>query len=182
VPPTPATFTTSALTISPNEVNTGESVTIGATVANIGDVSGMYQVTFKIDGVLVQTKNVTLDEGTSLEVIFKISTDVAGTYTVDIDGLRGAFTVREEVPAAPLAPAVPQTPTPFPSPTPAPAPEANWWLIIGVIGGVAVVVLVSYFLVRKCSLAVRTGLYLNISRLSGQKLWNWFKKEVLKKQ
>jgi len=181
-PPTPATFTTSALTISPNEVNTGESVTIGATVANIGDVSGMYQVTFKIDGIVVQTKNVTLDEGTSLEVIFKISTDVAGTYTVDVDGLRGAFTVREEVPAAPLAPAVPQTPTPFPSPTPAPAPEANWWLIIGVIGGVAVVVLVSYFLVRKCSLAVRTGLYLNISRLSGQKLWNWFKKEVLKKQ
>jgi len=94
------------------------------------------------------------------------------------------FIVREKVSAASLAPAAPQTPPPLPSPTqtPAPAPETNWWLIIGVISGATVVVLVSYFLVRKSSLAVLTELYLNISRLSGQELWNWFKKEVLKKQ
>ena len=183
-PPTPATFTTSALTIFPAEVNVEETVTISTTVTNTGDVTGTYQVTLKIDGIAEQVKQVTLDKGTSLDVIFKTAMNIAGTYTVDVDGLRGTFTARETVSAAPLTPEVTQTPPPLPSSTPAPttAPETNWWLIIGVIGGVAVVILVSYFLVRKYALAVRTGLYLNISRLSGQELWNWFKKEVLKKQ
>ena len=77
-PPVPAAFRTSDLTISPTEVNSGESVTISATVANIGDVTGTYQVTLKIDGVAVQVKNVTLDEGTSLDVIFKADGRLTG--------------------------------------------------------------------------------------------------------
>ena len=134
-PPAPATFTTSALTISPAEVNVEEIVTISATVANIGDVTGTYQVTLKIDGVAVQAKNVTLDKGTSLDVIFKTATNIAGTYTVDVDGLRGTFIVREKAPPMPLAPPTPQAPPPPPVPVPAPTPVSGW-LIGGIVAAV----------------------------------------------
>lgn len=149
-PPVPATFTTSDLTISPTEVNIGESVTISATVANIGGVTGTYLVTLKIDGVVVQTKNVTLDKGTSLDVIFKTTTDVAGTYTVDVDGLRGTFMVREKVPPTPLAPLMPQAPTPSPVPTPEPTPTPiSGWLIGGIVAAVVCIGVAVWFILTR---------------------------------
>ena len=139
-PPAPATFTTSALTISPAEVNVEETVTISTTVTNTGDVTGTYQVTLKIDGVAVQVKQVTLDKGTSLDVIFKTAANAAGTYTVDVDGLRGTFIVGEKVPSIPQVPPMPQTPPQIPAPTPEPTPTpVSGWLI----GSIIAVVMVS---------------------------------------
>jgi len=82
---TPATFTISALSISPAEVQVGESITITALVTNTGDAAGTYEATLKIDDVAVATKSVTLACGASEEVTFTTSKDVAGTYTVSID-------------------------------------------------------------------------------------------------
>ena len=139
-PPAPATFTTSALTISPAEVNVEETVTISTTVTNTGDVTGTYQVTLKIDGVAVQVKQVTLDKGTSLDVIFKTAANIAGTYTVDVDGLRGTFMVREGAPPIPQVPPMPQAPPQVPAPTPEPTPTpVSGWLI----GGITAMVIVS---------------------------------------
>jgi hypothetical protein len=130
-PPTPATFTTSALTISPAEVNVEEIVTISTTVTNTGDVTGTYQVTLKIDGIAEQVKEVTLDKGTSLDVIFKTTNDKAGIYTVDVNGLSGAFMVREGAPPIPQVSPMPQAPpSQIPAPTPEPTPTpVSWWLI-----------------------------------------------------
>ena len=115
----PAVFTSSALTISPTEVDIGQSVTIGVTVANTGGVSGSYEVTLKIDNVVVDTKYVTLDGGASQKVTFTATKDAAGTYTVTVDGLSGTFTVK--------APIVPVKPGP------------NWWLIGGIIAAVIII-------------------------------------------
>ncbi len=120
--PVPATFTTSALAISPTEVDIGERVTISVLVANTGDLSGSYTVTLTINDVVVATKDVTLDGGASQEVTFTTAKDVAGTYQVEVDGQRGEFTVVKPVP-----------PPPFPW----------WWIVVGVV----VVGLLVYFLV-----------------------------------
>jgi len=131
----PAVFTTTDLAISPDEVDIGEEVTISVTVANTGDLADSYKVTLKIDEVGVATKDVTLAGGASQKVTFTTAKDVAGSYTVNVNGLSGTFVVR----AAPVSPSPSSSPAPAPPP-PAPpvAPPAlpvkpiNWWLLGGI--------------------------------------------------
>lgn len=145
----PAAFTTSALNIFPTEVNIGERVTISVIVTNTGDLTGAYKVTLKIDGVVVDVKEVMLARGTSQEVVFTTVKHTAGTYTVDIDGLLGSFVVKEEMPPPPPAPA-PAPPAPAPViPEELPTPLINWWLIGGIIIGVVAAGLIYYFVIRK---------------------------------
>ena len=131
VPPpvlAPAEFTSSALNISPREVDIGETVTISVLVTNIGEEEGSYTVTLKINGVVEQTREVTLAGGASQTVTFTTTKDEAGIYSVDVDGLIGSFTVREVV---------------------VPPPPINWPLIGGIIAAVVVVGLLIFFLVRR---------------------------------
>jgi hypothetical protein len=90
---TPAAFTISALSISPVEVQVGESITISALVTNTGDAEGTYEAILKIENAAVATESVTLAGGASEEVTFATSRDVAGTYTVSIDGQSGTVVV-----------------------------------------------------------------------------------------
>ncbi|MBA7641139.1 hypothetical protein ES703_48812 [subsurface metagenome] len=108
VPVVPAAFTISSLTISPTEVDIGKEVTIGVLIANTGDLTGSYEVTLEIDNVVVSTKEVTLAGGTSQRVTFTATKDVAGTYSVDVSGLTGSFTVKEEVVPPVVPPVVPK--------------------------------------------------------------------------
>ncbi|GAH50416.1 unnamed protein product, partial [marine sediment metagenome] len=126
LPPAPAAFTSSALTISPTEVAIGESVTISVLVTNTGDLAGSYEVVLKIDGAPVVTKVVTLGAGESIKVTFSVIRDVAATYQVEIDGQRGQFTI-----VPPLV---------YPSP---PLPFPWWWIVVGVV----VIGLLVFFLV-----------------------------------
>ena len=88
-----AVFTSSRLSISPGEVNIGETVTISVLITNTGSAAGSYKVAFKINGVVEATKDITLNVGASEEVTFTTAKDVAGSYSVDVDGLSGSFTV-----------------------------------------------------------------------------------------
>ena len=129
-PPAPATFTTGNLVIIPAEVGIGETVAVSVLVANAGDVEGTYQATLKIDGVVVDTKEITLAGGASQAVTFTVSKDVAGTYAVRVNNLAGTLVVKE------VAPVV------LPKPM-------NWWLIACLITaciilGVGTALLVRY--------------------------------------
>ena len=97
------------LTISPKEVDIGQIVTISTLVINRGDLDGSLEVMLEIDGVVEATEKITLDILETEEVVFTISKDVAGTYSVAVDGrgfgspivpveagLTGSFTVRRE--------------------------------------------------------------------------------------
>ena len=137
-PPAPAAFTVSKLIISPAEIDIGQSVTITTIVANTGGETGTYEVALKINGVVEDTKEVTVHAGFSKEVTFTTVKNVAGSYSVDVNGLSGSFTVK-------VAP--PVTPQPVP-PTP-PAKPFNWPLVGGIIGGVVIVGLAIFFLVRR---------------------------------
>jgi len=131
-----AAFTTSNLSVSPSEVNIGESVTISVLVTNTGDVAGSYEVPLKIDDLVVASEEVSLAAGDSQTVTFTAAKDVTGSHSVNVNGLSGSFTVKEEAPAPPApAAAAPAAPAP-PSPAPTP-PSAINWAVLGPIVGVA---------------------------------------------
>ncbi|MCL0065251.1 hypothetical protein M1N84_05165, partial [Dehalococcoidia bacterium] len=119
----PAEFTVTDLAITPEEVYTGEEVTISVLVTNVGELAGRHQVTLKIDDVVEATQEVILEGGESQRVSFTIVRDVAATYRVDVAGLIGAFAVK--------------------------APPFNWLLLLGIIAAVIVVGLVIFFVVRR---------------------------------
>ena len=153
----PANFTVSKLSINPTEINSGESLSISVIVTNVGDLTEIYGVSLKIDDVVVQTKNVTLDGGDSKTISFSVTANAAGERTVNINGLLGTFKVKTPtVPAPAPAPSPITTPTPAPSPittptpTPTPAPTpTNWPLIGGIVGGTIVIGLLIFLLVRR---------------------------------
>jgi len=148
-PPSAGVFICDTLSISPSEVNIGETVTISVMVTNTGDVGGSCEVTLKINDVIEATKEVTLDAGASREVTFTTVKNVAGSYLVEVKGLKGSFTVAEKAaPPIPSPPAPAPAPTPTP-PTPAPAPVVNWAVIWGIIGGVIAVGLIIFLVARK---------------------------------
>ncbi len=124
---TPAAFSVSNLSIQPAEIEPGETVTITALVANTGGESGSYTVVLKIDGVKEAEETVTIAAGESLDVSFSVTREDPGSYTVEVDGLSGSFTV-----VVVVAP-----------------PGINWALIGGIIAGVVAMGLLIFFLARR---------------------------------
>ncbi|MBA7470174.1 hypothetical protein ES707_05452 [subsurface metagenome] len=127
VPPEPAAFSVSYLSVSRLEVEPGETVTITVFVANTGGESGSYTVVLKIDGVKEAEETVTVAAGESQDVSFSVTREEAGRYTVAVDGLSGSFTV-----VALVKP-----------------PGINWAMIGGIIAGVIVVGLLIFFVLRR---------------------------------
>lgn len=118
-PPTPAAFTPSTLSISPPEVDIGETASISVLVTNTGEQEAVYIVTLKINEIIEETKAITLAGG-SETVTFTMARDEAGTYSVDVNGLQGSLMVKE-----------PQHPPPA-------SCAGVKWTIIGLVIAVAV--------------------------------------------
>ncbi len=157
----PASFTVADLLVTPEEVNFGESLSASVLVTNTGDLTDSYEVTLKIDNVITQTKQVTIDGGDSETASFSVTPDTAGRYEICIGDLLGTCEVKvPEVPPAPV-PAVSPAPVPSPAPTPAPVPSpaltpaplpatvpaeqpeeeaapamvVQWWIIAAIVAG-----------------------------------------------
>jgi hypothetical protein len=140
VAPAPASFAISDLSVTPSEVKLAEQVKISAVVTNTGGSEGSYIVVLKINGAEEARKEVTLGAGKSETVTFTVVKDLEGSYTVNIDGKVGQFTV-----------IVPPPPAPTPTEVLPVQPPTNWWLIGGIIAGCIVVagLLVYFFVWRK---------------------------------
>jgi len=136
---TKAAFATSNLSISPSEVNIGEEVTISVLVTNTGNAAGSYEVTLKIDGAVEATKEVTLNAGANKEVTFTTAKDVAGSYSVTVNGHSGSFSIRQK----------PAPPPPPPEEVPPPVKAINWPVLGGIIAGVIVVGVLIFLLARR---------------------------------
>lgn len=89
-----AEFVISDLSISPAKVGPEEVVAVSVNVANPGEVASSRTIDLKIDGIVVDTKTITLAGGESKTVIFEVSKEEPGTYEVEINGQRGTITVR----------------------------------------------------------------------------------------
>jgi hypothetical protein len=97
----PASVAMSSLAVSPGEANTGDTVTISATVANSGDLAGDYTVTLNVNGREVESQAVSVNGGSSTTVRFTYVPAAAGTYNVEVNGRQSAFNVWEVGPEPP---------------------------------------------------------------------------------
>ncbi len=97
----PAEFEVSDLTINPSSVLAGESIAISITVTNVGEVTGTHSVNLEINGIIRNTKNITVGGQASIEVEFNIIESSSGSYNVKIGDLTGSFNVENLVPASP---------------------------------------------------------------------------------
>jgi len=91
-------LTVSDLSIIPSTVETGDPVTISAEVSNDGLLQFSEGITLKVDGTSVETEMVTLMPGETETVTWTVSEATAGTYSVEVNGLTGTFTVEEPEP------------------------------------------------------------------------------------
>lgn len=92
--PASAEFEAIALDIEPPEVVAGEAVTITAEVENTGGSEGSYTVALTVDGVTIETKEVTIAPGASKTVTFSLVKDTAGTYEIGIEKLSSSLVVK----------------------------------------------------------------------------------------
>lgn len=88
-----AEFETSSLEVSPAEAMPGEPVAVEADVTNVGGVEGSYSATLTVNGEMVAVRNVTVAAGATETVSFSYSTDVAGVYAIELDGLSSMLEV-----------------------------------------------------------------------------------------
>jgi len=89
----PAGFKVSSLDIAPNPVEVGEETRVRISIENVGEVEGTYIASLVVDGVIEQTKEVTLAGGTTESVPFIISKDSCGNYSIKVGGLEGVLKV-----------------------------------------------------------------------------------------
>jgi len=94
MPLKPAEFAVGNLVITPTLAEVGRTVTVTADIRNAGEIEGSYLATLKIDGVQVETKEVTVGSGISQTVSFTFTKDAVGRYSVEVGGLTGVLKVR----------------------------------------------------------------------------------------
>ena len=134
----------SPLTVSPEQVELGQLVTITAILRNSGEEEGRMDVILKIGGGEVDRRTVVVPGSSEVPVTFTVTRHEAGDYAVEVEAvvgahvkvLRGSFravsapSASTESPGptvaaepADTAPAATPVPTPLPSPTPSPSPR-----------------------------------------------------------
>jgi len=91
--PVPGPIRVRNLKITPNRVKPDSRVTIIAEVTSARPVKISYSLVLKIKGVVEAIKEITIDPGQSQQVTFTTLNDKPGTYDVDLEGLKGNFTV-----------------------------------------------------------------------------------------
>ncbi|MFC1931565.1 helix-turn-helix domain-containing protein [Chloroflexota bacterium] len=147
----PAEFTVSNLMISPAQADIAQSVTVSADIANSGDLSGSYEVILKVNNEVESTQKLKMAGRTTEKVTFTVIKGAAGSYTVDINGQTGTFTVKSMAAPVTIPPAqpsiivqAPEAPAPAPAPAPpAPTPtpvQPTNWLVIIIVAAAAVIV------------------------------------------
>jgi len=99
-PPLPAEFTLSSVTVSPSAPVVDGTVTISATVKNVGEESGDCDVDLTVDGYTDSKSVSALAGGASSSVSFSYDATAAGDYTAELstpdDSATKSFTVKEE--------------------------------------------------------------------------------------
>ena len=111
--PSPARFDVRNLTVFPREVRAGESVTISATITNIGGMRGEYVVRLNIPGLLETFQTISLAPRETQQVRFTLTPNADGTYPVELGNAGDFFTV-----------------TATPSPPPVRVFTFNWWVYL----------------------------------------------------
>ena len=85
-------FSVSNLTITPNQVKSGNPITISAIVSNNGSEAGTYSVVLRINGMVENIIDLMLSPGATQATTFTVNKD-GGEYYAEVDGLSGIFII-----------------------------------------------------------------------------------------
>jgi hypothetical protein len=150
--PIPASFKLGSLNISSNEAEIGEEISISTTATNDGGSAGKYTLYLKIDDVQIDSQEINLESRVSETIKFSVRPIYAGQYTADINGQTGKYTVKDiegQLAELTSSPATTIAPSPTVQESNPASPEANkpassrWWITaVGVIGTIAIGVLI----------------------------------------
>jgi outer membrane protein assembly factor BamB len=89
----PAQMSLQYLNINPQQTSANRPVTVLTNVVNTGDEAGSLNVALKINGQVEQTRMVSVGPQATQPVKFTITETQPGTYSVDIGGEKGSFTI-----------------------------------------------------------------------------------------
>ena len=81
------------LKVEPLEVDSGEPVTVSLDITNEDEVAGTRTVSLFVDGVLVETQEITVGPGETGTVSFTFEEEDSGTHTVRVEQLTAEFEV-----------------------------------------------------------------------------------------
>jgi parallel beta-helix repeat protein len=81
------------VSVKPQQSYANQPVTVLTNVVNTGDEGGNYNLVLKINGRVEQTRMVSVGPQGTQPVKFTVTKSQPGTYTVDIAGQKGSFTV-----------------------------------------------------------------------------------------
>ena len=71
------------------------TVTVSIEADNVGELEGSHTVELKVDGEVIDSKEVTLEGEASATVLFEL-TRGEGTYEVEVEGFTDSFTVNPQ--------------------------------------------------------------------------------------
>ena len=108
----PAEFVVSYPKIEPRQIELGGTVTISVNVTNVGETTGIYNVTLNVEeDLIISVKEITLQGGESEIVEFKFVPEAGGTYDVNIEGMIDTIYVIIPTPVPPYLSNLTVTPT-----------------------------------------------------------------------
>jgi hypothetical protein len=93
--PTVSLIIVKNVSVSPQQAYAGQPITISANMANESDQIGGYTASLKINDMLEKTKLGTVDAHSAVPVDFVVTRSEPGTYSYDLGGQKGTFTVLE---------------------------------------------------------------------------------------
>lgn len=89
----PAELQVGIVTFTPSKVMANDSVTVAASITNVGGITGTYTAVLTVDSKEVGRKDVSVDPGQSQKVSFQIPTAAAGEYEVAIGSSNASMKV-----------------------------------------------------------------------------------------
>jgi hypothetical protein len=102
-----ATFKIKSLDVAPSEVTAGQSSTATVVVENIGAIDGTFAIALRVNGTVLDTKEVTLTPGSTKSATFAINRDSAGTYEVKVEDIVATLVVKQGTPISTPPPSTP---------------------------------------------------------------------------
>jgi hypothetical protein len=89
----PAQVSLQYVYVYPTQASADQPVTITTNVVNTGDQPGSLNVALQINGQVEQTRMVSVGPQATQPVKFTVSRSQPGTYSIDIGGQKGSFTI-----------------------------------------------------------------------------------------
>ena len=90
----PAKFVNLEMTVTPAEPRVSQQVTITSVMTNTGAVTESYDVKLMINGTVEQTKTIELARNAKQAVVFTVTRDTPGTYSINVEGQTAKLVVK----------------------------------------------------------------------------------------